>query len=155
MKTIGKLLALLSVGAMTATVPLSSTMAQDVVLFNEDGMGIYPDRGNYQTYQPRVHFRHYRGGNHHHGRSFRHGGPNNNDIAIGLGIAAGAIALGAIINSNSVRHVAPPPPVYRASGLQPWSPSWYRYCDRKYRSFNANTGTYRGYDGQDHFCVAN
>lgn len=37
--------------------------------------------------------------------------------------------------------------------LQPWTPGWREWCSNRYRSFNANTGTYRGYDGLDHFCV--
>ncbi|MCB1384902.1 MAG: BA14K family protein [Nitratireductor sp.] len=36
---------------------------------------------------------------------------------------------------------------------EPWTPEWRAWCDANYRSFNANTGTYRGYDGLDHFCV--
>ena len=42
---------------------------------------------------------------------------------------------------------------YEAS-YEPWSREWFRYCSNRYRSFNADTGTYRGYDGRDHFCVA-
>ncbi len=37
--------------------------------------------------------------------------------------------------------------------LEPWSPGWRAYCEDRYRSFNPQTGTYRGYDGLDHFCV--
>jgi len=36
---------------------------------------------------------------------------------------------------------------------EPWSKGWANYCRSKYRSFNINTGTFRGYDGRDHFCV--
>jgi hypothetical protein len=43
--------------------------------------------------------------------------------------------------------------VSSSRSYEPWSQNWYQYCDRKYRSFNANTGTFRGYDGKDHFCV--
>ncbi len=39
------------------------------------------------------------------------------------------------------------------ASYEPWSAEWARWCDSKYRSFNINTGTYRGYDGKDHFCV--
>jgi hypothetical protein len=41
-----------------------------------------------------------------------------------------------------------------AGAFEPWSPEWYRYCEDRYRSFDARTGTFRGYDGRDHFCVA-
>ena len=37
--------------------------------------------------------------------------------------------------------------------LQPWTPGWREWCHNRYRSFNQNTGTFRGYDGLDHFCV--
>jgi hypothetical protein len=38
--------------------------------------------------------------------------------------------------------------------LEPWTPEWYRYCEDRYRSFNARTGTFTGYDGRRHFCTA-
>ncbi|MCZ2158364.1 BA14K family protein [Bartonella sp. 220] len=31
---------------------------------------------------------------------------------------------------------------------------WLKYCTKKYRSFNPQTGTFRGYDGLDHPCYA-
>jgi len=40
-----------------------------------------------------------------------------------------------------------------SASYEPWSPEWARWCDNRFRSFNVNTGTYRGYDGKDHFCV--
>ena len=43
-------------------------------------------------------------------------------------------------------------PSHSGGSLEPWTRDWYRYCDNKYRSFNPNTGTYRGFDGRDHFC---
>ena len=36
---------------------------------------------------------------------------------------------------------------------EPWSQGWNQWCNNKYRSFNSQTGTFRGYDGLDHFCV--
>lgn len=39
------------------------------------------------------------------------------------------------------------------TSYEPWSTGWANYCRSKYRSFNINTGTFRGYDGKDHFCV--
>lgn len=45
-----------------------------------------------------------------------------------------------------------PRPRYRT--IEPWSEAWFDYCSQRYGSFNARTGTYMGYDGQSHFCVA-
>ena len=47
--------------------------------------------------------------------------------------------------------VAPQPqPIY----LPPvGSNDWKRMCSQKYRSFNWDTGYYRGYDGQFHLCA--
>ena len=39
------------------------------------------------------------------------------------------------------------------ASLEPWTPGWREWCENRYRSFNPPTGTYRGYDGLDHFCV--
>jgi len=41
------------------------------------------------------------------------------------------------------------------ASLEPWTPGWQEWCNARYRSFNPNTGTYRGFDGLDHFCVPN
>ena len=50
----------------------------------------------------------------------------------------------------------PPPPrrVVVQRSLRPWSQAWVRYCSDRYRSFDARTGTYVGYDGREHFCTA-
>ncbi|MBX4335093.1 BA14K family protein [Bartonella raoultii] len=37
---------------------------------------------------------------------------------------------------------------------EPWTHDWLQYCKKKYRSFNSKTGTFRGYDGLNHFCYA-
>ena len=37
--------------------------------------------------------------------------------------------------------------------FEPWTPGWAKWCDENYRSFDVKNGTYRGYDGLDHFCV--
>lgn len=98
---------------------------------------------------------------------------NGDAVAAGvIGLAAGALIGGALSQPRQPDYVqpapvyAPPPPppayypaaprqvTYRA-GYEPWSRGWYQYCSDRYRSFNPNTGTYRGYDGQDHFCAAN
>ena len=44
----------------------------------------------------------------------------------------------------------PPQPVYY--GPQPWTGEWYEYCRARYRSFDANTGYFVGYDGRYYFC---
>jgi len=37
-------------------------------------------------------------------------------------------------------------------GPPPWTPEWYTYCAQRYRSFNARTGYFTGYDGLPYFC---
>ncbi|MEQ8482303.1 MAG: BA14K family protein [Hoeflea sp.] len=91
---------------------------------------------------------------------------NHNDAAAAaiIGLGVGAIIGGAIANSHNnsrvIHRPAPAPRPYRehrvnsgGGGFEPWTKSWYRYCSNKYRSFNPSTGTFRGYDGRDHFCV--
>lgn len=63
------------------------------------------------------------------------------------------------------RQPLPPAPTYDSgprvvryedevsASYEPWTPEWAEWCDSKYRSFNHSTGTFRGYDGRDHFCV--
>ncbi|MBN9669553.1 BA14K family protein [Roseibium aggregatum] len=41
---------------------------------------------------------------------------------------------------------------YTKTGLAPFTPAWVRYCSRKYKSFNPNTGTYLAYSGKYRFC---
>lgn len=43
--------------------------------------------------------------------------------------------------------------VYHTQSLEPWTPGWRAWCEQRFRTFNHQTGTYRGYDGYDHFCV--
>jgi hypothetical protein len=105
------------------------------------------------------------------GDRYRHRYHDNNSDAW----AAGAVGLaaGALLGSALAQPAEPiyrdyddgyyrrPVRVYREvapryyGGAQPWSPSWYRYCADRYRSFNPETGTFRGYDGRDYFCNAN
>jgi len=114
----------------------------------------------------------HRGGHYYGGGGYYHGGHSRpqhyrskSRSHRNKAVAAGIIGLGvgAIIGSALAKPSSPPPPprvVYPApqpvyGGLEPWSPGWYDYCGRRYRSFNPNTGTFRGFDGRDHFCVAN
>lgn len=108
----------------------------------------------------------------HHGRHYqdRYDG---NDVAVAgiLGLAAGALVVGLAsqpapepVYVNPYRQPRPRPvrdyldTVYvddYAGGLEPWSADWYDYCSSRYRSFSPRTGTFMGYDGAEHFCVAN
>lgn len=113
----------------------------------------------------RQHFRNHAGADRFHNRRdhrqriVRRHNDNGSAIALGIiGLGAAAIIGGAIANSNNqgvtYRQPAAPRPV-SGGRYEPWSNSWFQYCSNKYRSFNASTGTYRGYDGRDHFCVVN
>lgn len=168
MKRFGKFLAIVSVGVMTAVAPMTTANAQGVYgqsdVWSQREGTMAGDPRSFPQWQFRNGGHQYRNNGHnfrgvprHSKRVVRHHNRrgNNDGLAIGLGIAAGALALGVIANSQRNYRVQPQPHVTRSSGMAPWSPGWYRYCDQKYRSFNASTGTYRGYDGYDHFCVAN
>ncbi len=107
-------------------------------------------------------WRRYHGGYYHH--------DNSDAWAAGaVGLAAGALLGGALAQSSQPQviyrdyddgYYQRPVRVYREApayygGAQPWSREWYRYCSTRYRSFNPETGTFRGYDGRDYFCNAN
>jgi hypothetical protein len=98
----------------------------------------------------------------------RHRRHRNDDALIGgaLGLATGVIIGGALASQPRYvepRYVEPdyypepePRVIYRrpVATYEPWTQSWYDYCSRRYRSFNSTTGTFVGYDGREHFCVA-
>ena len=110
---------------------------------------------------------------------WHHHGDGDAALAAGvLGLAVGAIAGSALSDNPPYRPVYDEPvyqePAYTrpvvvrprpvrpyyteyrdVGGLQPWSPEWFRWCGDTYRSFDPDTGTYVGYDGEQHFCVAN
>lgn len=90
-----------------------------------------------------------------------------------LGLAVGAIAAGIASQPRPIyedRYYAqprldpgyyPPAPGYRGSSYdryagayEPWSREWYRYCSKRYRSFDPQTGTYTLRPGVQRFCVA-
>lgn len=89
-----------------------------------------------------------------------------------LGLAIGAIIAGAAtapdpyppydLNTGNFPGNYPPAPApyqghasYSYSGVaEPWTQAWYSYCTQRFRSFDAKSGTYLGYDGKRHFCVA-
>lgn len=103
----------------------------------------------------------------------RHHNNSGDALAAGaIGLAAGALIGGALAQPREPEVIyrdyddgyrpayRAPVRVYRAApryygSLEPWSREWYRYCSDRYRSFNPETGTFRGYDGRDYFCNAN
>ena len=116
------------------------------------------------------------------GDRWRHRYDNSDEVlAAGvLGLAVGAIAGSALADNPPYRPVYDEPiyeePIYErprpvvvrprpvrpyyteyrdVGGLEPWSPEWFRWCGDTYRSFDPDTGTFTGYDGEAHFCVAN
>lgn len=101
------------------------------------------------------------------GRHYHHHS-DSGDLAVAgvLGLAAGALAVGLTSQPALVYYERPyrqpvrqyPERVYLddyAGGLEPWSDEWYDYCSDRYRSFDPRSGTFVGYDGREHFCVAN
>jgi BA14K-like protein len=97
-----------------------------------------------------------RGGYYHH-----HYHSDGGDLAVAgiLGLAAGALAVGIASQPEPVYAYRRPIREYPATGyyggaLEPWSPEWYDYCSDRYRSFSPRSGTFIGYDGREHFCVA-
>jgi hypothetical protein len=44
--------------------------------------------------------------------------------------------------------------VATASATEPWTQGWLAYCRNRFRSFDDESGTYLGFDGKRHFCVA-
>ena len=88
-----------------------------------------------------------------------------------LGILGTAIVVDALTKANNApqpayptqvykSHPTPYPPapsepyvVYHTQCLEPWRDGWRAWCHENYKTFNEHTGTYRGYDGLDHFCV--
>ena len=110
-------------------------------------------------------------------RDWRRHHHHNDAVAAGIvGLAAGALIGGALASppppprdyyyddygepAYVVRRrpvIVRPAPVrtYYNGGIEPWTRDWYKYCSDRYRSFDARTGTFTGYDGEQHFCVAN
>lgn len=108
----------------------------------------------------------------HSHRVERHHHSSGGDLAVAgiLGLAAGALAVGLAsrqpvyeepVYANPYRRPRPQPireydprEDVHAGSLEPWSSAWYQYCVDRYRSFDARSGTFVGYDGERHFCVA-
>ncbi len=63
--------------------------------------------------------------------------------AVALGVLSGLVVGGIIANSSRR------PEVYARPAGQSDHVNW---CYRRYRSYNARTDTYTGYDGRQHYC---
>jgi BA14K-like protein len=104
-------------------------------------------------------------------RHHNHSSDSGDLVAAGiLGLAVGALAVGVANSSPPAYRVYDDYPTDRryyparreyiyvdegyAGALEPWTPEWYRYCEDRYRSFDPRSGTFVGYDGRSHFCVA-
>lgn len=144
---------------LTRTVAMAMVMAVGALSLPADASA--GDRG----------YRHYGGGHgkHFHSRRHHHGGHrgkrhrNNN---AGAAVAAGIIGLtiGTIIGSSASRPYYQPRHVYRqrqpvyqpvrqyAAAPRPYTGEWYRYCAGKYRSFDAQSGTFLSYSGVRKLC---
>lgn len=76
-------------------------------------------------------------------------GYGGNGAAAMFGLATGVI-LGQALGGP--QYIDPPVRhVYRGR-YAPWTPAWYSYCARKYRSFNPETGYFLAYSGRYRFC---
>jgi hypothetical protein len=97
-----------------------------------------------------------------HDEHRRHHSGRDAAIVGGLGIAAGLLIGGLVVD----RPPPPPPPRWDRfpppprwdSGYdeprfaRPWTPSWYRWCSANHRFFDPRSGTFVGRDGRSHFC---
>lgn len=162
MNTTARKLGITLLTAVTAFAPLTASVAnagdrhwkRQYYSSHDDRQRFY----NHREYSERNQYRQRHVYRHHR---------NNDAIALGIiGLGVGAIIGSALANShNQPRVIYRPAPAHRdyypaaprtvhsGGRFEPWTRSWFRYCENKYRSFNASTGTYRGYDGRDHFCV--
>jgi hypothetical protein len=147
MARIARTLAALGLSGALAVTAFAPAAQADHLYRDVDGYRIYEHHDDWHP--RRVH------------RVRRH---RDNNVGAAIALGAGALILGAIIADSAnrqprrvyrdyeeprvVRHQ------YRGGALEPWSAEWYDWCDDRYRSFNPRTGTYRGYDGRDHFCDA-
>lgn len=72
-----------------------------------------------------------------------------------LGLGAGALIGGAIVNNNNNyrrRYRERPVRRYYRPRYEPWTDAWYNDCSRRYRSFNPETGYFRSYNRGYVFC---
>ncbi|MFQ5625636.1 MAG: BA14K family protein [Methyloligellaceae bacterium] len=92
-------------------------------------------------------------------------GRGSRNLAVGalLGLGAAAIISGSHRRDHyygygyQPHYYAPPPVAYGAPPAYsyapvPWTPAWYSYCSRRYRSFDPHSGTFQPYYGPRRLC---
>ncbi len=145
---------LLAAGAMLAVTALPITASAESINHSQGWKGSsehYNYPGNRSGYHPGYRGGYWPGygpGPYAHRPYYSRGNWNNNNNGAAVAAGIAGLAVGAIVGSAA----STPGPTYYTSSPQPWSPAWYRYCEGRYRSFDARSGTYLGYDGHRHMC---
>lgn len=93
---------------------------------------------------------------HYHARPVNPGVAIVNGLTFGLGAAIAGKLIDKATESDDEHVPAPQAPAPLANtgiiSIVPWTPEWLDYCANKFRSFDAKTGYYTGFDGLKHFC---
>ena len=136
---------MLGLAAMTATPNVSAQAASLAPIASRSA--VVDTAPSIQTIDYRGYHRGYGGGRGYYGGGRGYYG-RNRGLGIGLGIA-GAVIAGGLIAEEARRsryYGYYDEPQYYAGG------SGYSRCARTFRSFDPDTGTYTGYDGETHRC---
>lgn len=90
----------------------------------------------------------------HHRHHHRHGRRGGNGLGVALGAAGLVLGLSALAARPSYADPYYARPAYGPVGYAPapWSPAWFEYCSSRFRTFSPQTGYYKGFDGEFHFC---
>lgn len=136
--------AILAAGALAAVSTMPVIASAETVMRNAPSATArhWSGYGHYPGYRPNPY---------HHRPYYGYYGHRWHDNDTGAAVAAGiaGLAVGTIIAGAANSR-----PTYYAysTAPQPWTPAWYAYCERKYRSFDPRSGTFLGYDGNRHYC---
>lgn len=90
-----------------------------------------------------------------HGRGHGWGGRPHGPVIIhredpAAGFLGGVV--GGVLGSILTDDDPPAPSEPDDEELEPWSKAWFSYCEHKYKSFDPESGTFTGYDGEKKFC---
>lgn len=124
--------------------PMTQAVAAPAPSKQPDLTRVYPGE-SYTQWRPRYYGPRYYGPRYYGPRYYRR--DNGAAVAAGVaGVAAGALIAGAIANSQAQAAAIPAPPATVDPQLAAW-------CARKYRSFDAVTGTYLAHSGERIVCT--